>query len=66
MKQSIFHTLTAWVLYHTGNMACVMMRYLPWMPLYNFYQFSMHKSIELDKAGKVWKFVDEKPGKNSE
>ena len=65
-RQSAFRTALSWLLYCLGDGLSRFMRL--WNPLgrlYPVYNRLMVWSADLDKAGKVWDFVDEKEKKGA-
>ena len=59
-KQSILITALSWILYYLGDGVSRLKRLWGPLggPLYLVYNKLMTWSVDLDRAGKVWKFVE--------
>ena len=58
-KQSIIVTALSWVLYQMGDLIARVMFYVDSGTLYTIYNKLMVWSVDLDSAGKIWKFVED-------
>ena len=61
-EQSTFRTTLSWVLYHLGCVVECPMHRWDLSFLYPVYSRLMAWSVNLDKAGKVWLYVEEDEG----
>lgn len=59
-KQSIFVTALSWILYQMGDLVSRVMFYIDSGTLYTIYNKLMIWGADLDSAGKVWAFPENK------
>lgn len=58
-SQSVFRTALSWILYHLGDWVSLIVYHWDVHFLHVTYNRLMGWSVNLDKAGKIWKHVEE-------
>ncbi len=58
-RQSVFRTALSWILYHLGDRVSLITYHWDAHFLHVTYNRLMGWSVDLDKAGKIWKHVEE-------